>query len=114
MRRVKWACAGYERAAVGRAMAGLDGLRRIDRELTRYVAAWDSPWARRVLPAVESAVEHRRPVLASPARPWHRWWQSNGCTPVRTDVAAGAVIGLGSASLVHYAPRLLLHKIKML
>ncbi|MET9508533.1 phosphatase PAP2 family protein [Streptomyces flavidovirens] len=31
-----------------------------------------------------------------------------------TDVAAGAVIGLGSASLVHYAPRLLLHKIKML
>ncbi|MFE9399367.1 phosphatase PAP2 family protein [Streptomyces flavidovirens] len=201
--RATWdACAGYERAAVGRAMAGLDGLRRIDRELTRHVAAWDSPWARRVLPAVESAAEHtklwwaaaallaatgvegRRAAVAGLASMGLAELVSNGvckqlyerrrppkrliphedvherpdsssfpsghtaaaigftaavapasprvgvaCAALAamvavervhsgahypTDVAAGAVIGLASASLVHYAPRLLLHKIKML
>ncbi|MGC5344290.1 phosphatase PAP2 family protein [Streptomyces sp. DT171] len=37
-----------------------DRLYRIDRGVTRGVAAWRSPWARRLLPAVESGAEHTK------------------------------------------------------
>jgi membrane-associated phospholipid phosphatase len=35
----------------------LNDVRRLDRHLTRQAASWDSAWARRALPAVESAAE---------------------------------------------------------
>ncbi|MFD5326910.1 phosphatase PAP2 family protein [Streptomyces sp. NPDC127092] len=35
----------------------LEGLRRLDRRLTRRAASWTSPWVRQVLPAVDSAAE---------------------------------------------------------
>lgn len=38
----------------------LNDFRRLDRRLTRRAASWDSPWARRVLPAVESAAERSK------------------------------------------------------
>ncbi|MDQ1007263.1 membrane-associated phospholipid phosphatase [Streptomyces sp. V4I23] len=38
-------------------MRFLDDARRLDRRLTRRAASWDSPWARQVLPAVESAAQ---------------------------------------------------------
>ncbi len=197
------ACAGFERAALDRAVTGLKGLRRIDQGLTRRIAAWDSPWARRVLPVVGSAAERtklwwaaaalltaaggsngRRAAVAGltsmgvaelvsngvckqlyerrrppkrliPHEDVHERPDSSsfpsghtaaaigftaavtptsprvgaGCAVLAamvaaervhtgahypTDVAAGAVIGLAGAWLVHHAPRFLLHKIKML
>lgn len=81
---------GYERVAVDRAVAGLDSLRSLDRELTRRIAAWDSPWARRVLPTVESWAEHTK-----------LWWAA-----AALSAAAGgpkgrraAVAGLAGMSL---------------
>ncbi|MGW6841236.1 phosphatase PAP2 family protein [Streptomyces sp. NPDC054958] len=41
-------------------MGILDALRRRDHRLTRRMAAWDSAWARRVLPPVEEAAEHTK------------------------------------------------------
>ncbi|MFG2775967.1 phosphatase PAP2 family protein [Streptomyces sp. NPDC048350] len=38
----------------------LADLRAGERRLTKRMASWDSPWARRVLPAVEEAVEHTK------------------------------------------------------
>ncbi|WP_406390679.1 phosphatase PAP2 family protein [Streptomyces sp. NBC_00887] len=38
----------------------LDVLRNGDHRLTRRMAAWDSAWARQVLPPVEEAVEHTK------------------------------------------------------
>ncbi|WP_319724175.1 phosphatase PAP2 family protein [Streptomyces sp. MB09-01] len=38
----------------------LDVLRSGDRRLTRRMAAWDSAWARQVLPPVEDAAEHTK------------------------------------------------------
>ncbi|MFD9303192.1 phosphatase PAP2 family protein [Streptomyces sp. NPDC060048] len=38
----------------------LDALRRGDHRLTRRMAAWDSAWARQVLPPVEEAAEHTK------------------------------------------------------
>ncbi|MEV2211185.1 phosphatase PAP2 family protein [Streptomyces sp. NPDC050997] len=35
-------------------------LRTADRSLTRTAISWDSPWARRVLPAVEESAEHTK------------------------------------------------------
>ncbi|MDQ0938931.1 phosphatase PAP2 family protein [Streptomyces sp. V1I1] len=35
----------------------LNDVRRLDRRLTRQAASWESAWARRALPAVESAAE---------------------------------------------------------
>ncbi len=35
----------------------LHDFQALDRQLTRRAASWDSPWARQVLPAVESAAE---------------------------------------------------------
>ncbi|OKK15993.1 phosphatidic acid phosphatase [Streptomyces sp. CB00455] len=35
-------------------------LREHERRLTRHMAAWDSPWARRVLPPVEDAAQHTK------------------------------------------------------
>ncbi|MEV6653673.1 phosphatase PAP2 family protein [Streptomyces sp. NPDC051219] len=41
-------------------MAGLDRVRRLDEALTRRLAAWKSPRARQLLPAVESAAERTK------------------------------------------------------
>ncbi|MGW7056453.1 phosphatase PAP2 family protein [Streptomyces sp. NPDC054887] len=195
--------AGHRPAASGPSRGAVDRLRRMDRELTRRAAAWDSPFARRVLPAVESAAEHtklwwaaaalsaaaggprgRRAAVAGLTSMGVASLVSNGlckrlydrCRPPKgiiphedvherpdsssfpsghtaaavgftaavlpsspragalcaalaamvavervhsgahypTDVAAGAAIGLASASLVRYAPRLLLHRITTL
>lgn len=38
----------------------LADLRDGERRLTRQLASWDSPWVRRVLPAVEEAAEHTK------------------------------------------------------
>ncbi|OEJ23262.1 phosphatase PAP2 family protein [Streptomyces agglomeratus] len=178
----------------------LHDLRRVDRQLTRRAASWDSPWVRQVLPAVESAAEktklwwgiavvmaaagghrERRAAVAGVAgmlsaqvignagckqlyerrrppadmiphddvedRPdsssfpsGHTaaavgftaavavvspWWGTAAAVPAAmvavervhsgahypSDVAAGAVIGLASAWLVHRTPRLLLRKL---
>lgn len=35
-------------------------IRRLDRQLTRRAASWDSPWTRNVLPTVESAAERTK------------------------------------------------------
>ncbi|MGW7196109.1 phosphatase PAP2 family protein [Streptomyces chryseus] len=38
----------------------LHDLQRLERRLTRSAASWESPWARQVLPAVESAAERTK------------------------------------------------------
>ncbi|WP_411105089.1 phosphatase PAP2 family protein [Streptomyces sp. cmx-4-9] len=38
----------------------LDAMRRSDHRLTRRMAAWDSAWARQVLPPVEEAAKHTK------------------------------------------------------
>ncbi|MFD7015322.1 phosphatase PAP2 family protein [Streptomyces sp. NPDC059928] len=42
------------------AMGLLAALRTGDERLTKHVAAWDSAWARRLLPPVEEAAEHTK------------------------------------------------------
>jgi undecaprenyl-diphosphatase len=41
-------------------MKVLEDLRAGERRLTKRVASWDSPWARRLLPAAEEAAEHTK------------------------------------------------------
>ncbi|MGW7054323.1 phosphatase PAP2 family protein [Streptomyces sp. NPDC054887] len=72
----------------------LHDLRRLDRRLTHRAASWDSPLARRVLPAVESAAERTK-----------LWWGAAlamaalGGAPERR-AAAGGVASMLSAQLI--------------
>ncbi|MFC8887526.1 phosphatase PAP2 family protein, partial [Streptomyces cinereoruber] len=43
-----------------RNMGTLAAARSVDHRLTRHMAAWDSAWARRLLPPVEEAAEHTK------------------------------------------------------
>ncbi|WP_308376500.1 phosphatase PAP2 family protein [Streptomyces sp. ISL-99] len=72
----------------------LDDVRRLDRRLTRRAASWDSPWARKMLPAVESAAERTK-----------LWWGAaitmaavGGAT--QRKAAAGGVAGMLCAQLI--------------
>ncbi|ORT57297.1 phosphatase PAP2 family protein [Streptomyces sp. CB03238] len=68
-----------------------------DRRLTRRVAGWRAPLARRVLPAVRSAAEHTK-----------LWWAAAAVMAAagglrgRTAAAAG-LVGMGAAELVSNA-----------
>ncbi|MGX1885190.1 phosphatase PAP2 family protein [Streptomyces sp. NPDC055287] len=72
----------------------LHDLRRLDRRLTRRAASWDSPWARQVLPAVESVAERTK-----------LWWGAAlamaalGGAPER-KAAAGGVVSMLSAQVI--------------
>lgn len=72
----------------------LDHLRRVDRQLTHRAASWDSAWARKALPAVESAAERTK-----------LWWGAavtmaavGGVTERRA--AAGGVAGMLCAQVI--------------
>ncbi|MGW7194561.1 phosphatase PAP2 family protein [Streptomyces chryseus] len=72
----------------------LHDFRRVDRRLTRRAASWTSPWARQVLPAVESAAEKTK-----------LWWgiavvmAAAGGHAERRAAAAG-VAGMLTAQLI--------------
>ncbi|MFE5938632.1 phosphatase PAP2 family protein [Streptomyces sp. NPDC056470] len=48
------------RAAERQSKRTLAALRHADHRLTRHMAAWDSAWARRLLPPMEEAAEHTK------------------------------------------------------
>ncbi|MFI9122506.1 phosphatase PAP2 family protein [Streptomyces bikiniensis] len=80
-------------------METLVAARSVDHRLTRHMAAWDSAWARRLLPPVEEAAEHTK-----------LWWAAaavmaaGGGLPGRraavTGIAAMAVAELVSNGVV--------------
>ncbi|MFF5453900.1 phosphatase PAP2 family protein [Streptomyces sp. NPDC012950] len=57
-------------------------MRNADHRLTRHMAAWDSAWARRLLPVVEEAAEHTK-----------LWWAA-----AAVMAAAGGPRGRGAAA----------------
>ncbi|MBT2394990.1 phosphatase PAP2 family protein [Streptomyces sp. ISL-100] len=72
-------------------------MRRLDRQLTRRAASWDSPWARQVLPAVEAAAERTK-----------LWWGAALAMAVaggasQRKAAAGGVVSMLCAQLVSNA-----------
>ncbi|MFF8290029.1 phosphatase PAP2 family protein [Streptomyces sp. NPDC016309] len=78
-------------------MGGVTDLKRVDRDLTRRAAAWRTPFARRLLPAAQSAAERTK-----------LWWAVAGVMAVagggrgRAAAVAG-LAGMGLAELLSNA-----------
>lgn len=73
------------RTGNGHGMEILTVLRDGDRRLTRWMAAWDSGWARRGLPPVEAAAERTK-----------LWWAAAVVMAAGADGVAARPQSLGS------------------
>ncbi|MEU5149928.1 MULTISPECIES: phosphatase PAP2 family protein [Streptomyces] len=85
----------------------LASLRNVDHRLTRRMAAWNSAWARQLLPPVEEAVEHTK-----------LWWavaveRVHSGAHYPSDVAVGAAVGMVAAALVRAVPRLFVRYVRL-
>ncbi|KOY55980.1 phosphatase PAP2 family protein [Streptomyces sp. XY332] len=66
----------------------LAALRDHDERLTRRLAAWDSPWARRLLPPVEEAAEHTK-----------LWWAAAAAMAAGGGLRGGRAAAVGIAGM---------------